>query len=70
MDLLPDRSSKVAVMNGCVRLGVVQNFELVRMVVLQYRQTWVRATIAFPYFAGTVTRNPVLFVRPASDRQA
>jgi len=68
MGILPDLSSKV-VMSGCVKLVVIQNFGLDKRIALQYRHTWVRATIALPHSTGIVVRNPVLLVRTPSDRQ-
>jgi len=64
-----DLSSRAVVMKGFVKLVVVQNFGLDKRVALQYRHTWVSATIALPRSTGFVARNPVLFVRPRSDWQ-
>ena len=69
MGILPDLSSKAAVMNGCVKLEVVQNFGLDKRVALQYRHTWVSARIALPHSTGIVARNLVLLVRTPSDWQ-
>jgi len=67
--ILPDLSSKAVVMKGCVKLVVVQNFGFDKIVFLQYRHTWVRATIALPDSTGLVAGNPVHFVRPPFDWQ-
>jgi len=69
MGILPDLSSKAVVMKGCVKLVIVQNFGSDKMVLLQYRHTWVRATMVLPDSTGLVARNPVLFVRPPFDWQ-
>lgn len=64
--MLHDLSSREEVINGCVKLAVVQNFGLDKMVSLQYRQMWVRATMALQHSDELVARNPVLSVRPPS----
>ena len=69
MGMLPDLSSKAVVMDGCVKLAVIQNFGLDKRVALQYRHTWVRATISLPHSTGIVARNPVPLVRTPSDWQ-
>ena len=62
--MLHDLLSRAEVTNECVKLAVVQNFGLDKMVALQYRQTWVRVTMALRYSIELVVRNPVLSVRP------
>ena len=62
--MLSDLSSRAGVIDECTKFAVVQNFGSDKRVVLQYRHTWVRTTMALPYTVEWVVRNPVLLVRP------
>ena len=68
MGMLPDFSSKAVAIEGCVKLTEVQNIGLDKRVLLQYRQTWVSATIVSFCSNGSVVRNSVLSERPTDWR--